>query len=102
MYIGNMHKNELAVYIADIFNPMIKKVDLLTDKVNMLEQKLLLQGKEYITVKEVGVLMDISRGTVINYTKEGRLIRYNISDGKVLYKTSEVNRYIELTKSKKD
>jgi excisionase family DNA binding protein len=100
-YFNNLNKSQQTALFEQLLKPLYKKIDDLTQEVKILKKDQSGIKEEFMSTIEVGEFIDISRGTVNNFVKQGKLKKYKIGSGKVLFKRSEVEKYVELTKNEK-
>ena len=78
---------------------MIVFIDQIKEMIDILnkatqESRLSINGEYYLTNKELGELLKISRRTLQRYRSRG-LVPYYILNGKVLYRESDIQEWLE-------
>lgn len=54
-----------------------------------------LNGERYLSEKEVSEVLNVSRRTLHDYRNEGRISYYKLG-GKILYKESDIQQFLEI------
>jgi len=80
-----------GIYLS--FIRKIEEMDSVISEISKNHQPLL-SGERYLTDKEVSKLLNISRRTLQDYRKEGR-IAYCLVGGKILYRESDIEQLLE-------
>jgi excisionase family DNA binding protein len=97
-YINNLTKSQLAAELSFLFKPLQDQVAKLEAVIETMKKERTGQKNEFLSIREVQELMGVSRGTIYNYIKAGKLNPHNLSIGKVVFDSEEVIRFIKLTK----
>ena len=98
MYVGNLNKTQLNAEFVSMLTPFLKELKELTIKVDQLQDQLSNKTKEYYSSKELETILGVSRSTIHNWSSQGKLHKYLISEGKVLYKWADVEKLINYSK----
>ena len=85
--------NELMTHENEWVLRFDRSLDRMLAALNRLgkESRPLLNGERYLTDKEVGARLKVSRRTLQNYRNAGR-IPYILLGGKLLYRESDIER----------
>lgn len=97
-YINNLTKSQFAAELSFLLKPLQDQVAKLEGVIDAMKRERSGQQIEFLSTKEVQELLGVSRGTIYNYIKAGKLIQHNLSSGKVVFDREEVLRFIKLTK----
>lgn len=99
-YIGGLQKAEFTALIADTIKPFLEETKALRAEITDLKAKLQTQQKELYTIEDLEKLFTVGRATIHNWVNEGKLIKHKMG-GRTFFKSEDVNRIIELSKTKK-
>lgn len=97
-YINNLTKSQLAAELAFLLKPLQDQVAKLEGVIDAMKKENSGQKTEFLSTKEVQELLGVSRGTIYNYIKLGKLHQHNLSSGKVVFDREEVIKFIKLAK----
>lgn len=87
--------NDLLTGKNEIILSLFQKLDRMTETLGSLSrnQRPVLDGKHYLTDRELSGRLKISRRTLQEYRNEGRLPYIQLG-GKVLYRESEIEKVL--------
>jgi len=97
-YIGGLTKAQLASFLTDELKPFIQEIKDLKNEVSELRNQLHSKHKELYTIDDIADLFNITKATVHNWVKEGKLIKYKVG-GRTQFKRADVEKLINYSKS---
>ena len=96
MELGSMNKAEFRRWLEGEMEEVVKNAfKRHLSKLTPTEQATV--KPKFFTYETLGKELNLSRGTLNNYVKDGKLIKYKIK-GKVHFKTEDVEKLVEYSK----
>lgn len=96
-YIGGLTKNELKALIVDQLAEFKSEVTELRKQLKEVKEALASKSKELYTYSDLKELFGVSRATLHNWVKEGKLIKHKIGS-RVEFKRIDIERLINNSK----
>lgn len=97
-HIDNMNKSQFTAFLNNAIAPFVHEIKALRAELKDLKEQVGNQPKELYSSKDLELLFGVSRGTIHNWVKQGKLVKHSLSSGKVLYKRSDIEKLINYSK----
>jgi excisionase family DNA binding protein len=98
-YIGGLTKAQMAAFLTDELRPLIQEVKALKQELSELRGQLGHKAKELYTIEDLSRLFNVTKATIHNWVKEGKLVKYK-TGARSLFKKDDVQKFIDYSKTK--